>query len=256
MSALKYVGRVPSTDYSLANKKYADGRYNTVRVDPTYIAGQVGLVTGNLATKDYVDQQDALRAKKIDAANADSLYLHNDRRDAANGVAPLNGTTQIPAFNIPSTISLNRKPIVVPADQILMTGNQDLTTPSAKGFRAATLTIADPGYPYIPLCFATVQGGALLAPQNVTRQYGTPNFGQLSVLSPDNTRWAWCLCTGVKTLAHYTTVPVGDQNINPTTRPPVEGNLTLELWLGLQTGTTYSFRTTNLSFYAIVMPGA
>lgn len=251
---MKYVGRPPDSDYSIVHKKYADERYAAIDVDQAFITDEIAGQAVPLVTPSYVDTQDALRARKTNVDAADANYLSTSVVGAASGVAPLDTSTFVPAANLPTLVT-NRLPTFVPATAISISGDRVVTTTNAKEYQAATLTINDPGYPYVPLIFAQIQGGSTQGTA-ANRLMGTGAFGQASVLkSDDDAKYSWCLCTASKTRDYHTAIPFADSTINPTTRPPIEGAATFGLWIGCFSGATYTFNSTGLNFYALVFPG-
>ncbi|AON96988.1 minor tail protein [Mycobacterium phage Tonenili] len=254
MSTLKYVGRAPDADFSVTHKKYVTNRYDAVRVDAAYINGKVAEVGASLVTPAYVAAQDAQRATKAAVDAADANYLPVTARGAAGGVVPIDEDGYVPSDMLP-TLQTERKAFFKNVDTVLLSGNRVVTTVNAKEFQVAEMTIPDPGFPYIPLIFATIQGAAASAATTPLRHMGTNNYGQLSVLDDENTKYAWAVCGSRKTYDFYTALPFADPTVNPTSRPPVYGPLTLGLWIGLWSGTTFTFNSTGLQFYAICYPG-
>ncbi|AEL98450.1 hypothetical protein LINSTU_245 [Mycobacterium phage LinStu] len=253
MATLKYVGRAPDADFSVTHKKYVTTRYNTIRVDADYINSKVAEVGATLVTPAYVSAQDALRASKAAVDAADAGYLPVSQRAVANGVAPIDEDGYVPGEMLP-TLQTERKVFFKNVDTVLLTGNRVVTTVNAKEFQVASMTIPDPGFPYIPLVFATIQGAAASAAANPLRHMGTNNYGQLTVLDGENTKYAWAICGSRKTYSMFTALPFADPEVNPTTRPAIYGSLDLGLWIGLWSGTTFTFNPTGLRFYAICYP--
>lgn len=253
MSTLKYVGRAPDSDYSAVHKKYVDQRYSTVKVDDAYIDSQVAAIGTTLVSQTYVDAQDAQRATKSAVDTADAGYLLASSRGAASGVAPLSSDGYIPSANLP-TLQTDRKPFYTVASSTFLSGLRVVTTVNPKEYQAATMTIPDPGFPYYPLCFALIRGGAINATQTPNRSTGTPHYGQVSILGSDNTKYGWCLTGSRKCYDFHLAMPFADDTIDPSTRPPVIGSLTLGLWLGLWGGSTYTFDSTGLQFFSINYP--
>lgn len=250
----KYAGRAPDSDSSVITKGYTDTRYSTIKVDNAYISTSVANQAVPLTNQAYVDTQDNLRAKKAAVDTADGNYLAKTQIDAANGLVPLDVDAYIPAANL-GTVATERKPVYIPGT-ITLSGDRNVSTTTAKEYQAGSLTIADPGYPYIPLFFAQVLGGSVLGTA-ASRASGTGSFGQISVLrTDDDAKYAWTLCTAHKGLAYHTAFPYADNLINPGTRPPLTGTTNWALWLGLWNGTTYTFNSTGMVFYVLVIPGA
>lgn len=247
---LTYIGRTPDADLSVVRKDYADTRYATVKVDTAYVNNAVATEATGLVLPSYVDAGDATRAKKADVDAADANYVLQSDRGATNGVASTDINNFIPSAQLP-TVQTSRLPVFKDVDTTSLTGNQQLTVVGLKGFQAASLTIADPGFPYVPLAFAMVQGGSINGTQNANG-LGTGNYGQISILrSTDDVKFGWMVTSGQKQLDFHTVVPFGTLNTVPA---PINGSLTLNLWLGLYGGTTYTFNPTGLQFWAIAYP--
>lgn len=251
--SLQYVGRAPDSDFSVVPKSYVDARYNTIKVDNAYINTSVTAQSSGLVTQSYVDTQDGLRATKTNVDSQDALYAPTSSVGAANGLVPLDNNAYVLSANLPTLVT-NRKPVYVPATSITLSGSRDVITTNAREYQAASLSIPDPGYPYIPLLFAQIQGGAVnTAPSGIG--LGTASYGQVSILRSDNVKYGWCLCTSSNMLNFHTAIPFGDSTINPTTMPPIQGASTFGLWLALWSGTNYTFTSTDLNFHALVYPG-
>lgn len=252
---MQYVGRAPDADTTVTPKGYTDTRYAAVKVDNTYVNNQTATQAVNLVTPGYVDTQDAQRALKTAVDAADGNYLPLTQRGAASGVAPLDGTTSIPSANLPTGIQTLRKPVFVPATTTPFTATQVLTTVALKGYKAATLSITDPGFPYIPMFFAMVQCGSLNGTQS-DPLLGTGNFGQISVLrDSDDAKYSWTLTGSQKTNDFALCIPFADTTINPTSRPVLTGNQAFSLWFGLYSGSTITFNTPGFNFFCMVYPG-
>lgn len=253
---LKYLGREPGSDFSVMTKKKVDDAYAAVSASDSFLHSATALAaaTADLATPTYVDTQDGFRATKSAVDSADANYLLATTRGAANGVAPLGSDGYIPSANLP-TLNSNRKPIFKNVDTVFLTAPRVVTTTNAKEYEAARLTIADPGFPYIPVPFAVIRGGAVNATEPASQSVGTGNYGQISILDASNVKWGWCITTGQHPQSWHTALPFADNTINPTARPPVTGITTLSLYLGVWTGTTYTFDNVGLQFYCLVYPG-
>jgi hypothetical protein len=256
---LRYVGSRPDggSDYAVMNKSQVDDAYQSKRIDDAYVSGAVQDVLPALAPLTYVTEQDAQRAAKTDVTAADATRVPlSNLSGVSGGVVPLNESASVPPGRVPANIKTHRAPFVQSASTVNLTGNQVMAAPiGPKQFLAASLTIADPGYSYIPLPFAVVRGGALEAVEAVTRSMTTASYGQLSVLDTANVRYGWAVCGGRKVYDFHTLLPFADERVNPTTHPIVDGPLTLNLWLGLYGGSTYTFTPTGLQFYVLVYPG-
>lgn len=253
MTGLQYRGRVPDTDFSVLHKKWADDNYDLVKVDAAFVNNAVATEGIPLVSQTYVDNQDNLREKITAVDTADLGYLLATVLGTASGVASIGADGYVPSAQLP-TLTTERKPFVVNATEVLMTGTHEVTTLNNKEYRAANLTITDPGFPYIPLFFAYVSGGSLNGVQP-SRMLGTGSYGQISVLRSDNLKYAWTLCNSKKALDTFCAMPFADTTINPTVLPPLYGTTQWSLWLGLWSGSTFTFTPTGFRFFAFVWPG-
>jgi hypothetical protein len=255
---LKYVGRRPdSSAYAVMSKAHVDNAYEELRVDNAYVTGAVQDVLPSLASQTYVTNQDAQRATQTAVTAADAARVPlSQLSGVSGGVVPLNSSSSVPLSRVPATIKTHRGPFVRYADTVSLVGAQVMAAPTGpKQFLAASVTIPDPGYSYIPLPFAVVRGGALESSDLVTRSMTTSSYGQLSVLDAANVRYGWAVCGGRRVYDFHTLLPFADERVNPTTRSLIDGPLTLNLWLGLYGGTTYTFTNTGFQFYVMVYPG-
>jgi len=249
---LRYVGRSPDADGSVVNKGYVDSRYDLIKVDADYIEDEVATYGLQLTTKSYVDAQDALRAKKSIVDAADAAYIPVTQRGVANGVASIGSDGYIPSGQLP-TLQTSRQPIFKNADTVFISGQINLTTVDVKGYRAATLTVADPGYPYHLLSFASVMGGSVNG-TSPRPDKGTGNYGQLTVLRQDDVVYGKAITNGNKVVEMTHVLPYGTASTNPSNYPPRTGATVLDLYLGLYGGTTYSFFPTAFQFFCLVYP--
>jgi hypothetical protein len=255
MPPIRYVGRTPDSDTSVVPRSYVNTRYDTIRVDDDYINSEVAAQASaaGLVNPAYVDQQDNLRALKTAVDAADQNYVPTTQVGQANGVVPLDNNSYVTSPYLP-TVQTNRKPLFVPATSIIISGQYQATSNNPKEYQAASLTIPDPGYPYVPLIFAQVLGGSTLG-ASANRMMGTGSYGQISVLRNDDTKYSWCLTTAHRHMAMHTALPFADNSVNPGNRLPIEGAVDFSLWLSLWSGSTYTFASAGLTFFALVYPG-
>lgn len=248
MSALPYQGRAPDSDFTVVNKGYVDTRYAAVKVDNAYVNGAVAAEATNLATPSYADAGDATRAHKaaVDAADANYVLVS----DKGTSVASTDGSNFIPSGQL-GTVTTSRKPVFKAVDTTFLTGVQEVTVVTLKGFKVATMTIADPGYPYAVLPFAMIQGGSVNGTQSANG-LGTGNYAQVSILrSSDDAKFGWSVTTGQKQLDFHLITPYATTG---SAQQALTGSLQLDMWVGLYGGTTYTFNPTGLQFWALVYP--
>ena len=250
MSRFKYAGKSADSDASIITKGQADALYASTKVDSTYVQTQIAANTSAMVTQSYVDTQDGLRAKKTDVDTADANYVPNAQKGVANGVATIGSDGYIPGVQLP-TVVVDRVPFSVPG-AITFTGIHEVNSTAVKTFQAGTLTIPDPGWPYVVWAIAVVQGASVaVTTAPATNYVGTENYGRIAVLGPADKLYSRCITTGNYGVDFFQAIPTANLNEVPA---PLSGNLTLDLWLSLSAGSTYSFTSAGAFYYAMVLP--
>lgn len=258
MSALKYLGRSsPASDFFVAHKSFTDTYWASVKVDNAYIDANMTDLLATLSTQSYVDTRDGTKAKKTYVDTQDGLYVPITARGAANGVAPLNSSTQVPAINVPPGILTDRVPVPVLNPTLLITGPHTvLDSANTQEYLAATLDVADPGWPYTPVIFGQVMGnGSTSVPAIDGTGQGT--YGQAIVFDSSNNVWGRAATSGNFRLEAFPLVPWALANQTPTT---ITGATTLSLYMSLYSkdaGSSdgYTFTNAGLQYWALIMPG-
>lgn len=262
MSNLKYVGRTPDSDSTVAPKSFVDTTNTSLAVTTDYVTNAINLEAANLSLQSYVDTQDNLRAHKTDVDAADALYVASSKLGAASGVASLDSSGNLTASQVPAGIVTDRLALSYNATtmgSVFLTGSNThtVTTTGIREFRLATLTVPDPGFPWRPIPFGIVCGGATGASAPATRYLGTGNYGLLTVCPPSgvsNTVYGIGLCTGTFFLDFFPIIPYAGTNQNPTSVPAITGSLQLDLYGCCWSGSTYTFAGLNMMFSVLVMP--
>lgn len=260
MAGLRYVGRYPDSDGILVHKASVDDRWAAVRVDNAYIDAQAGATAADLSTQSYVDAQDAPLAKKTYVDTRDQLYVSTTSRGANNGVAPLDLNSYLPAIHHPLTLATERPMTVVHASgpDIKFSGTRVVTSAAnPKEFLAAQVTIADPGYPYVPVAMGQVSGrldGTAVEP---APGLSTGVYGQAIVFDAANATYARAVTSGNRRTADSPLMPWAISGQTPVN---VTGPLVLSLYLslfGTPGGTTpgYAFTSARMSFYVLIFSG-
>ncbi len=134
---------------------------------------------------------------------------------------------------------------------LTLSGTHEVISTTPKHFQAGSLSIVDPGWAYQVLVFVDLQGAATEAPQAATPWIGTGNYGKILVLGPADKVYAEGVSTGNDRNDFTQAVPYAALNAQPAT---LTGDLNLDLWLSLWSGTTYTFTSADARFYALVMP--
>jgi hypothetical protein len=260
MVGARMVGRAPDSDSSLTTHKYAADYNATIVVDATYVNGRIAveLAENSLQTKTYVDQKDALRAQTADVIAADTAYVNASTLGVPNGIAQLDNDGDTLPGQLPGTLITDRIAVSVPGTLLLgSSSTHTCTTTVLREFRLATATIADPGYPWIPLPFATVTGYSL-SNDPASRIVATTAVGQMAVIPPSgvsDTIYAAGVCAGVYNKPDiYVALPYGASLMTPITQPAVQGGLQLDLWASCLQSSNYVFSGAGLSYHVLVVP--
>lgn len=251
---IRYEGRYPDSDATLISKLWADDAVVAGTVTQTWLDGQIATAAtnANLKTVSYVDEQDAQRATLAEVAAADALYVNATAKGVS--VATLDAGGMVTAAQLPTVVTDRVARSVV--GEAVFSGTLTATTTAPREKRLATVTITDPGFPYLPLPFGavTAQSGETPALYAWT---GTQLCGQLTVCPPEgsgDTIYGLGACSDTPTAAVYPILPYAASNTTPITRPPVKGDLTLDLYGCCFQGSGYQFSSTELSFYVLVIP--
>ena len=252
MSGVPYVGRYPDSDGSLVHKQYVDARYGQVAVDLSYVNASSAIKAATLVTQTYVDSGDATRAKKTSVDTADANYVLLTKKGVANGVATIGADGYIPSAQLPAIVTERKTDFRNVTTTYLI--SRTLTTTVPKEYLAATISVTDPGFPYYPLVFGSITGQC--GPeQNPLRRKGGGSIGKALVLSQTDQIWGAGLAESSFQPSETQIQPFCDASSTPTTIPPVTGSMTLNLYLSLWSGVTYTFTNSNFSFYAILVSG-
>lgn len=227
MASLEYVGRFPDSDYAVMHKAGVDTRFRQVSVDQQTVDDAVIPRRSDLVLPSYVQQQDALIARKTYVDQQDALYELRSDRGAANGIAFLDANGKIPTTQLPAFEDYTPKFYNAPTP--------DNTTWTAQGAVVRTLhtfSIPDPGYPYVIWCFGHVgvrsSGNWSHAYVEVNRNstsgttvahgYGTESqsYHWIKVLPTSNSGDASIRYTGASTLYVRAGREAGDANVQFT----------------------------------------
>ena len=121
----------------------------------------------------------------------------------------------------------------------------------------ASIAIPDPGYPWRPLGFATVQGGNPNGTQPDSPYQGTNTFGLLTILPPQGVSdqvYSAGICTDTFELGFNQCIPYATANQTPQTVPPILGSLELDLCGSCWTGSGYQFTPAGILYWVLVTP--
>lgn len=119
----------------------------------------------------------------------------------------------------------------------------------------ASITVADPGFPWRPLPLAWVQGDSSGSSVPANRSTGTGSYGLLTVAAPSGGQvYGLGLCTGSYFTDTYPLTPYAAAGQTPTSVPAITGSQELDLNAGLWSGTTFTYYPTNLIYQVLVVP--
>lgn len=256
MPGIRYEGRRPDSDIALATKGFADDAIAAAAVTADYVTVEIARVVSanDLRTATYVDAQDALLAKLADVEAAAAGLLDATARGTT--VAPLNGSAQVDVSYIPPGTLLTERTLSTVTGSATFSGTLTATTTNPRERKLATASIADPGFPYHPLPFGTVSGQASGTPV-VYPWSGNGVCGLLTVCPPagsGDTIYGIGGCTDTPTAARYPIVPYAASGATPVNRPPVNGAITLDLYGACFQGSGYTFNSSGLEFWILVVP--
>jgi hypothetical protein len=210
-----------------------------------------------------VDAGDVLRAHKTDVDAADTNYIPLIDVGVANGVANLDLNGDLLASQLPSGIMIDRPVLSYSIGSTgtiyLGSGNSQLVaTTTSRELLIASMVIPDPGFAWYPMSFAWVYGYAYGADNG--RFYGNNNYGQLVVQPPagisDTIYAAGIGPSDVR--ASFTPVipscPVNPPGTTPSTQPPINGSLELDLYGSCFSGSGYVWMGIDLVWYTFIYP--
>ena len=263
MAAFEYVGRSPDTDGVVVTKGYADTQNAATLVTTSFVNNACTIAAANLVNSVWIDQQVANYSTQTQVSSyASANFIPLTTLGANSGLAQSNSSGNIPPGVLPTTMTTERVATsynVSTSGTIYLSGTHTVTTVNnLREYMLASIPIPDPGYAWIPLPFATVTGRAL-GTASGSRFLGNGNSGLLTV-SPaagvsDNIYGAG-VCTADTLPNLYQVIPAAPTigSATPTTRPPVNGALTLNLYGCCWAGSNYQFSSTGLTFWVLVVP--
>lgn len=151
MAELEYVGRFPDADFGLMHKGGVDYRFKQVAVNQDDVDNAVIPRRSELVLPSYVQQQDALLARKSYVDSQDDLRELRTSLGAANGIASLGADGKVPTSQIPALEDYTPRYFNATSPDNTNWSNQTTTTRTLH-----TFSIPYPGYPYSIWCFGHV----------------------------------------------------------------------------------------------------
>lgn len=264
MGALEYVGRYPDSDAVLVPKGYADADNAATAVTQAYIDQQCAIQAANAVSQAYITQAVANYATSAMVTTANAAFAPLTKLGAANGIAQATAGGLANPAQLPTLVT-NRLPksysIATSGTDFLGGDSFTVTTTTLQEYIIASLSIPDPGYPWIPWITVYISGQAAGASSG-SRFIGNGNFGLLTVMPPSGVStkiYAAGVCTSDTVTNWYQALPYGAA-VNPTTpqtplnQPPIIGPLTLNLGCCCWSGNGYTFNGPGKVFHVTVLP--
>lgn len=257
---LRYVGRLPDSASVIGTTTYAQAQDVANLVTPAWISQQVTQSARNLVTSAWIAQQTSgyLTQAGVTTELASS-YVPSTELGAANGIAQANGGGIVPSGQLPTLITNNVARVYdcVTDGTISLTSGHvyTATTENIGEFVMASVTIPNPGYPWIALPFAYVLGYSSGAASG-NRLVGNGNYGFLAVTAAGQQTplYGMALMTDDTIANYYPLIPTSLVQTTPLNQPPFETGVTLQLSVCNYTGSTYTVSGTGLVFYVLVLP--
>lgn len=239
-----------------------------LEVDPTYVTTTTTALAATLANVTDVDTADSAHGLKTDVDAADTAYIARTTIGVAGGPVPLNGSVQVDTSYVPSTMPTARVVYAAPAAVWTLTTTALCNAApgsNIKEFAAASITIADPGYPWIPWVDGQVAGaasgvvtsGVAAALTDPGNGFGCGVWAQGAVIDTAGNLWARVI-TGSNFRPYvYPLQPFANSSATPLT---LTGPTVLTFYLSLFSRTdsgnnSYTFTRTGSLFNALVMGG-
>lgn len=258
---MRYVGRSADADAGIVTKKWAEDAHAARTADADYVTSTLAraILDATVQPLSYASTRDLLRATTSVVAAADALYANTSLRNhPTSGVAGLNSSGVLNPAYLPGDVTTDRVVLSYAAtpENIFMTGDVVTSSTAYRDKRLATIDIPDPGYPWIPLPFATVTGrsGDSLPTEGY---WGGNGVCGLLTAAPGtgDIIYGRGVCTDSLTSAPRHLIPGCDAGATPLTVPAVEGGMTLNLYGACFQGTGYVFSSSSeFQFLVHVFP--
>lgn len=254
---MRYVGRSADADAGIVTKKWAEDARAARLADPSYVTSTLAqaVLDATLQPLSYATTRDLLRATTAAVTAADALYADASLVDhPTSGVAGLGPTGYLDPAHLPSGAITDRviTSHAVTPDNIFLTGDVVSSSTAYRDKRLATITVPDPGYPWIPMPFATVTGrsGDALPPEGYWGGNGVCGLLTVAPASGDII-YGRGVCTDSLASAPRFLIPGCDAGTTPLTVPAVEGGVTLNLYGACFQGSGYVFSSSSEFQYLV-----
>jgi len=274
---LRYVGRPPDTSSTLVTAGYALQDVANDLVSASWVAQQVAAAAAPLVPVSWINGQitppSGVGGYLSQAAVTTALtsgFVPDSALVADSGIAQLGSNPNnllIPSAQLPTLVT-NSLATCYDANTsgqgtVWLNSGVVLTaiTHNIGEQLLAQVDIVDPGYPYIALPFAYVQGYSSIADTGPRTIGSGDNYGLLTVtaLGTQSPIYGMGLCNNSPYPNYYVVTPGGypAQNVVPTSQPPLVGDQTLQLAGCNYNGSDYTFTASTaapLVFYVLIFP--
>lgn len=276
---LPYLGIAPANQTNnIVTKRFADTffRQNAL-VTEDFIDFQSDVAATNLLIQNDVasnlnaldNDGNRVYPRMTDLATEANKYRNASSLGVANGVARANTSGSLPLANTHPNIVTDNKAVYYncitdPRGIVYLTNSYTATGNSVVEHRAATITIADPGFAYYPMTFVYIQGKS--SGTSSSRNTGTSNAGLVTVAAaplpnqlPTNIfAQGTCMATPYRNW-HMAMPYVNRWTQAAPVRPPagataLRGELTLNLYVSNYQGNGYTFYGEGLTWFVILFP--
>lgn len=298
MSALEYIGPAPTGNPTPSNNVVcttaeASSLYGGQILGEGYaltsaeVANLIQDITPNLTTVSATQSAYSSYLTNAQVAAGEADYLPLSQVGVPGGAAVLGEDGLVNPANIPNTQIVNNRSLlqsVIPGygtgvmsglansvGQAVITTVTTLTTSDGtnSGTLLAQCTIADPGWPYIPLVFGWVlgdSGGSVNAPSPPSgRTSGNGWYGVIQVTNMtdenDPTIYGYAKCNdspyaNIYPIIPFTVVPSSSNDTTNTGMPSngKTGDMTLGMYGSASGGTGYNIYPSPMVFFAIPFP--
>jgi hypothetical protein len=274
---LPYLGIAPANQTNnIVTKRFADTffRQNAL-VTEDFIDFQSDVAATNLLIQnDVASNLNALDSngnrvypRMTDLTTEANKYRNASSLGVANGVARANTSGSLPLANTHPNIVTDNKAVYYncitdPRGIVYLTNSYPATSNNPAEYRAATITIPDPGFAYYPMTFVYIQGKS--SGTNTSRNTGTGNVGLVTVgeappsnNQPPTTIFAQGTCMATPYRNWHIAVPfVNRWTQAAPVRPPAarRGQLILNLYVSNYQGNGYTFYGEGLTWFVILFP--
>jgi hypothetical protein len=257
MASMRYVGRPADAGAGIVNKEWADEAHVARMSDVDFVVDTLNqaALDAYLQPLSYASARDLLRATTTAVEAADTLYAESSLRNhPTSGVAGLDASGYLIASQVPGDVTTDRvvQSYTVTPENTYLTDMVVSTSTAFRDKRLASITVPDPGYAWIPMPYAAVTGQSSddLPPEGYWGGNGV--CGLLSVAADTgDTVYGRGVCTDSFAAATRYLIPSADAGATPLTVPPVEGELTLNLYGSCFQGSGYIFSASSEFDYVI-----